>query len=262
MPLGREVAKLRREHQVHVLRFVVDRGGVVVDVRLWIVLVIRHQHDRHVLGAQERPRILRLAKRPRLERIVDLDPRNAALVRRVVGQRSQVDDVFADSLVPQHDRWIVGKAGEHATDFGELQPIGGSERIDAVGRAVEGWLALEQKQLVSPGRIGIVGIQKDRREAPAANRSAGGAEMQTVVTLVDRDAVVPDVHANLALVLDHSADMPHQRLALGIEDLPQLLPGLVRNVTRSLFAMNRWSMKSCFRLRLREAFPVRGPASH
>ena len=47
--------------------------------------------------------------------------------------------------------------------------------------------------------------------------------MQPVVAFINRHAVVADVHADLALVLNDPADMSHQRLAIRIEDLAQLL---------------------------------------
>ncbi len=92
------------------------------------------------------------------------------------------------------------------------------------------------KQLVAPGRIGIVRIEEDRRENAAAE----------IVTPVRRkcrpsslsknlDAVGAEIQPDLAVVLDHAADVPLERLALLVdESAPASGPGCMRSSTRSL----------------------------
>ena len=147
------------------------------------------EHDRNVVDGQKHSILVGLPVRPGRERIVGLDPPDAALVLGVVAERARVDDVLADPLVPVHDRRIVGEERQHAADLGEVHSVGRVAGEHAVLGRVERRRELQVEQLVAPRRIGIVRIEKDRRKAAAGNLHAGAPKAKSVVALEHRHVV-------------------------------------------------------------------------
>ena len=172
---------------------------------------------------REQPVLLRLRVRPRLERVVGLDPPDPALVLRVVVERAGVDHVLLDPLVPVDDGRVVGEERQHPADLRELHPVGRVAREHPVLGRVERLGELQVEQLVLLGRVGLVRVEEDGRELAAGELAPGAAERQPVVALQHLHVLVPEVQAGLPAVVDHAGDVPLERLVVLVPEEAELL---------------------------------------
>ena len=81
----------------------------------------------------------------------------------------------------------------------------------------------QAEELVAAGRIGVVGVEEDRREGPAGEPHVGPPEAEAVVALEDLDVLGAEVEADRPAVVDHPADVPAERLAPLVAERPELL---------------------------------------